>query len=312
MASNRKFDPPAIPMVPAFAQSQDGCQIAIYEAGNPAGPELLFLHGFGLDHRVWCKQLRDPQLSAGFRMISIDLRGHGASSKPTEPAAYEGSRWAGDLEAVLRAKQLVRPTVIAWSFGGRVLNEFLARHSESRFSAINYVAAATLSHPCFIGPSYGLMAKLASEATGEALAAADTIVQMLFDCPPGSTEHAEFMQAMTVTSPRIRALMRARPLEYDDMLARLTIPVLASHGAQDPFVMPELAHRLAEAVKAGRASVYPEAGHAVFFDAPERFNRELRDLVATICIPMLVAGKVTGSDHLSFKKKHYFRQRKSN
>jgi non-heme chloroperoxidase len=278
MASNRKLDPAPIPLAPAFAQSQDGCQIAIYESGNPAGLELLFLHGFGLDYRVWRKQLQDPQLSAGFRMIAMDLRGHGASSKPPEPAAYEGSRWAGDLDAVLRAKQLVRPTVIAWSFGGRVLNEFLTRHHESRFSAINYVAAATLSHPCFIGPSYGLMAKLGSEAAGEALAAADTIVQMLFDYPPGSAEHTEILQTMTVASPRIRALMRAQPLEYDDMLARLTIPVLASHGEQDTFVMPELAYRLAEAVKAGRASVYPEVGHAVFFGAPGRFNRELRDL----------------------------------
>jgi non-heme chloroperoxidase len=278
MDSNRKCDLSALRLPPAFAESQDGCQIAIYEAGNPAGPGLLFLHGFGLDHRVWCKQLQDPELSAGFRMIAMDLRGHGASCKPSEPAAYEGSRWAEDLEAVLRAKQLVRPTVVAWSFGGRILNEFLARHHESRLSAINYVAAATLSHPRFIGPSCALLTQLGSEATGAALAAAGTIVEMLFDCPPGCAEHAEFLRLMTVTSPRLGALMRGRSFEYDDMLAKLTLPVLASHGEHDTFVRPALAYRLAETVLAGRASVYPDAGHAVFFDAPARFNRELSEL----------------------------------
>jgi non-heme chloroperoxidase len=101
---------------------------------------------------------------------------------------------------------------------------------------------------------------------------------MLFDCPPGSAEHAEFLRVMTVTSPRLCALMRGRPFEYDDMLATLTLPVLASHGEDDTFVWPALAYRLAETVQAGRASVYPDAGHAVFFDAPGRFNRELREL----------------------------------
>jgi non-heme chloroperoxidase len=278
MASNAKSDLSAVPLAAAFVRSQDGCRIAVYEAGNPVGPELLFLHGFGFDHRVWRKQLQDPQLSTRFRMITLDLRGHGASSKPSEPQAYEGWRWAGDLEAVLRAKQLVRPTVVAWSFGGRLLNDFLMRHHESHFSAINYVAGATLADPCFVGPSGELMAKLGSEEAGEALSAAATIVQRVFHCPLGCAQHTEFLQPMTVTSPRIRALMRARALEYDDMLARLRLPVLASHGEQDTFVRAELAWRLAETVNAGRASVYPDAGHAVFFDAPGRFNRELMDL----------------------------------
>jgi non-heme chloroperoxidase len=280
MASNQKSDPPALPLAPEFARSQDGCRIAVYEVGNPVGPELLFLHGFGLDHRVWRKQLHDPQLLSRFRMIAIDLRGHGSSSKPCDARGYEASRWAADVEAVLRAKRLLRPLVVAWSFGSRPLNDFLMRHHETRFSAINYVAAATLSHPRFVGPSYHLMAKLGSVDAGEAAGAAETIVQELFHCPVGSAEHAEYLRAIAMTTPRTRALMRARPLEYDDMIARLTIPVLASHGEQDTFVRAELAYRLAEGVNDGHASVYHDAGHAVFFDAPGRFNCELMDLAA--------------------------------
>jgi non-heme chloroperoxidase len=268
-------------LTPEFAQSADGSDIAVYETGFASGPPLLFLHGFGFDYRVWRKQLFDPQLSERFRMIAFDLRGHGVSAKPSTLRAYSGLRWAEDLDAVLKMKSLSHPTIVAWSFGGRTLNHFLTQNPGADVSAINYVAAATLSDTDLAGPRFSLMRDLASDESDVALAAADAIVREVFLGRPGTAEYAEYMASIAVIPQHIRVLMRAHPFSFDAMLAKLSIPVLVSHGQRDAFVKWELANRVATTVRAGRPSLYKEAGHAVFFEHPERFNRELADLCCT-------------------------------
>lgn len=91
------------------------------QAGNPSGAPILFLHGWSQCTLSWERQLCDPGLAARFRMVAFDLRGHGASAKPHEVAAYDNSQaWAGDVAAVIAAMQMVRPVIVAWSYGRTV------------------------------------------------------------------------------------------------------------------------------------------------------------------------------------------------
>jgi pimeloyl-ACP methyl ester carboxylesterase len=62
--------------------SPDGLKLLGYAAGNPDGPEILFIHGFNQCYLSWAKQTSDPALADAFRMITFDLRGHGRSGKP--------------------------------------------------------------------------------------------------------------------------------------------------------------------------------------------------------------------------------------
>ncbi|MFC0386294.1 alpha/beta fold hydrolase, partial [Muricoccus vinaceus] len=75
--------------VPRFVTSPDGVRLATYEFGNPQGPAILFLHGFAQAALSWDRQLRDPELAREFRMVAIDLRGHGMSAKPEGDAFYK-------------------------------------------------------------------------------------------------------------------------------------------------------------------------------------------------------------------------------
>jgi len=58
-------------------KSSDGLRLAAGEWGNPAGPEILFIHGFCQSALSWTRQLNDPQMASSFRMVAYDLRGHG-------------------------------------------------------------------------------------------------------------------------------------------------------------------------------------------------------------------------------------------
>jgi alpha-beta hydrolase superfamily lysophospholipase len=81
-----------------------GVPLNVVEAGDPAGEPVLLLHGFSQSYLSWKLQLDDPVLRARFRLIAIDLRGHGGSGKPWDPAAYAGHLpWAEDIRRVLDA-----------------------------------------------------------------------------------------------------------------------------------------------------------------------------------------------------------------
>jgi non-heme chloroperoxidase len=79
---------------------------------------------------------------------------------------------------------------------------------------------------------------------------------------------------MTVPA-EIRQGLFGRVLENDDVLARITVPTLVVHGADDPIVRPTAARHTAATVPGARLLLYEGARHAPHRDAADRFNRDL-------------------------------------
>src|SRR4029078_7184045 len=81
-----------------------GARLHVVETGNPGGRPLVFLHGFSqsllASHAQMCSTLADD-----YRLVALDLRGHGRSDKPAAVYA-ETALWAEDVAAVLRALML--------------------------------------------------------------------------------------------------------------------------------------------------------------------------------------------------------------
>ena len=109
---------------PAFAQDKkyksitvrapDGVSISAQEWGNPAGPEILLIHGFAQSHLSWMRQV-SGDLAREFRIVTYDLRGHGASDKPDDKARYHDNKaWADEVKAVIDAAGL---SARSWSAG---------------------------------------------------------------------------------------------------------------------------------------------------------------------------------------------------
>ena len=66
------------PQMPIMVVGSGGTKIAVYEYGDPTGPEVLLVHGFTGSHLAWAKQYKSPMLQK-FRIVAMDLRGHGAT-----------------------------------------------------------------------------------------------------------------------------------------------------------------------------------------------------------------------------------------
>ncbi|WP_119460311.1 alpha/beta hydrolase [Rhodospirillaceae bacterium SYSU D60014] len=83
------------------------------------GKPLVMLHGFTDSSESWAEMgYAAPLAAAGHRLILIDARGHGGSSRPQDPAAYSAWHRAGDVAAVLDAVGLERADLFGYSMGG--------------------------------------------------------------------------------------------------------------------------------------------------------------------------------------------------
>jgi non-heme chloroperoxidase len=265
---------------PVSLRTPDGLTIAAQEWGKPDGPEILFIHGYAQCHLSWARQL-GSELAQEFRIVTYDLRGHGGSDKPLGPEPYKsGKAWADELEAVMDATGLRRPVLVAWSYGGRVVGDYLAIYGAGRLAGINYVDATTKSRPeLFSELMLRSPALMASEDIVANFLSTHRFLAACFETRPSADEF-ELMLGFNMMVPApVRAHLAGRPLDMDQTLAALSLPVLVTHGRADGLVNLAMAEYTAATIPGAILSLYEGAGHASFYDAPERFNAELASFV---------------------------------
>jgi non-heme chloroperoxidase len=264
----------------ASVTTPDGVRLAAYEWGDPSGPEVLFIHGFSQSALAWRRQMESPTL-ARFRGVAWDLRGHGASAKPLERERYaDGERWADEVRAVIEGLDLRRPTVVAWSYAGTILAEYLIRHGHARLGAIDFVGAATQPGADLFGPVLrSNAAGMTSDDLAANIASTRAFVYGCFAHLPSRDELETIIAYNMMVPPQVRAAMMGRAFEVDPAFGRLDIPVLVTHGSEDKVVTPEMGRATAARIPGARLSIYSGIGHTPFREAAERFDRELSALV---------------------------------
>lgn len=107
---------------PQFIMVGDGLRIATYTWGDDADPVVVVVHGFASstrDNWVATGWVRDL-LRAGYRVIGLDQRGHGASDKPHEAGDYSIRQLAGDVESVLDTYLVDEAFYVGYSLGARI------------------------------------------------------------------------------------------------------------------------------------------------------------------------------------------------
>ena len=272
-------------LVSAVTTSSDDCAIAYWSIGNPAGIPIVLLHGFSLDHSIWSPVYSKEALLQRCYFVMPDLRGHGRSGHPSSASRYtDGDLWAADMDALIRASGIDRPAVVAWSYSGRMLFDFLRTRGQDSVRCLNLVAAASLAMREAIGRHHRCLELMCSREPETAGAACVQFVSEILRIPPRTGEFDHMVAATRMTTPEQRGWMRQRALDYDDLISGIDIPVLVTHGDSDTVVLPMLATALHEAIPSSQLALYEGAGHAPFRDDPERFCRELLAFVSSVTV----------------------------
>ena len=113
----------------------------VEETGNPEGKPLLFTHGFSQCRLSWARQM-GSDLARDFRLIAIDIRGHGLSGKPRDQYG-DPMLWAKDINAVIGTLGLSNPILIGWSYGGVIISDYLAMYGDSAIGGSVWVGAVS-------------------------------------------------------------------------------------------------------------------------------------------------------------------------
>ena len=123
----------------SFLRLRSGLSVRVVESGQPAGAPVLLVPGWGCSAYAYRNTM--PALAAaGFRVIAVDLKGHGLSDKPVAPAEYVIESLIDHLRDVLDALSLERPYLIGHSMGGSLLCHFASRYPD-RVRALGLLSA---------------------------------------------------------------------------------------------------------------------------------------------------------------------------
>lgn len=261
-------------------KTPDGLAIAAQEWGNPNGPEILFIHGFSQSYLSWTKQVKSD-LAKTYRMVTYDLRGHGQSDKPLgDPIYKESKRWGDEVKAVMDAAGLKRPVLVGWSYAGRVIMDYLMTHGEAGIAGVNFVSAGTNGPMNAPAPAGAVIGGMASDDLATNIAATRAFLRMCFSTQPTAEEFEAMVGFNMMTPAAVRRSMFGRPTPYEPTLKSLKLPVLVTHGVEDRAVLVKVGQWTVATVPGSRASFYDWTGHAPFWEAPGRFNKELAEFVS--------------------------------
>ena len=236
------------------------------------GPETVVLvNGLADDLESWGYQTA-ALLEAGFRVLSFDNRGVGASDKPAGP--YTTQLFAQDTKALIDELGIGDFHLLGVSMGGMIVQEYALAHPgdlRSLTLGCTYAAPGPFCSRMFamwqeMAPRVGLAAVMQDVTLW-------AFTQEFFETR--EPELREFEQAMAAIPQPIEAylaqLSSIQTHDTTDRLAQIAVPTLVIAGEEDILIPVELSRRLHAAIAGSQWQTVP-GGHACIWEHPTPFN----------------------------------------
>lgn len=233
---------------PIFRQfNHDGLSFAFFDEGNADAQPVILIHGFASSANVnwvypgWLKTLGE----AGYRVIALDNRGHGASDKPMDPEAYRPWVMARDAVALLDHLGVESAHFMGYSMGARI----------STFAALNH--PSRVSSLVLGGLGIGLTDGVGDwDPIADALLAPDP---QMIDHERGKMFRAFADQTQSDRTALAACIRGSRDLVERSSVAGIKVPVLIGVGTRDDIAGSP--HELANLMPDARAIDIPNRDH---------------------------------------------------
>jgi pimeloyl-ACP methyl ester carboxylesterase len=219
--------------------------IAYLDEGE--GPPIVLVHGFASSKDVnwvyptWVSLLRQ----SGRRVIALDHRGHGASTKLYDPEDYHIGTMAGDVRALLDHLKIERADIMGYSLGSRI-TALLAYHSPERVRCA-ILGGLGMTLVAGGGPGENVARALETESVAEIT---DKI---------GKTFRAFADQTRSDRRALAACLRGSRQLMAREEAAQIKVPVLIAVGTKDDIAGS--AHELAQIIPGSKLLDIPGRDH---------------------------------------------------
>ncbi|WP_068276458.1 alpha/beta fold hydrolase [Aldersonia kunmingensis] len=264
-------------------RSADGTAIVYRVTGPEDARPLLLIHGWSANLQCWGAAADD--LAKRYRVIAMDLRGHGYSDAP-ESGYNDSANWAADVAAVLDGEGITSDAVLlGWSYGGLVISDYLSVHGTGAIGGVVLVGAITGIGPGQPGGMVGPAMKAAipgvfEERSGAALRAFGAFGNAMTGAGEDKGIDAQRMFGASLgTLPRVRKALFVRTLGHDEVLRNLNVPALIIHGTADPVADVSAGEHAAQLIPNVRTSFWEGAQHGPFIEDRDRFVGEVTEFV---------------------------------
>ena len=103
----------------SYLTLSDGVSVRVAESGSPNATPVLLVHGWGASIYMW-RNWFAPLSESGYRVVALDLPGHGLSDKPSDEGRYRLASLTATVRELIATLELRRPHVVAQSMGGTI------------------------------------------------------------------------------------------------------------------------------------------------------------------------------------------------
>ncbi|WP_299775305.1 alpha/beta fold hydrolase [uncultured Tateyamaria sp.] len=240
--------------------------LAYREFGDHMGIPVVFIHAMSFDQEIWQDVM--SLAPAGYRLISLDLRGHGKSDLP--PLPYRVEDYAADVTRLLEHLQVGACCLVGVSFGGMVAQAIASLHPD-------LIEQLVLSNTATKIGDFDEWMVAAEEARDFGFTRENTMsgLQRLFS--------EEFLDS----SPLVESLVQRRMdrcvegyigcchaiahADLSESSKQLDQPTLVIGSDQDSITPPDVVERLATTIPNSSLALISGAGHLPCVDAPDTF-----------------------------------------
>jgi len=250
-------------------------KIPYVEQGDPSGVPVLLLHGFTDSWRSFEPVL--PHLPESIRAFAPTQRGHGDASRPA--AGYRVHDFATDLAAFVDALRLEAAVIVGGSSGGFVARRFAMDHPERTLGLVFMGSPATL------GDKPGVLELWDSTISKLTDPIDPDFVREFADGTLARPVPQEFLETMVRESLKVPAFVwkeTCKGLLEDDSfgeLDKIEAPTLILWGDRDAVLPRSDQESLAAAIAGSQVMVYPGAGHAFYWEEPDRVASDITTFV---------------------------------
>ncbi len=266
----------------SFITTNDGVKIYYRDRGQ--GKPLVLIHGWSCSGRFFRRNV--DILTQNFRVINIDLRGHGKSDKPGW--GYRISRMAKDVKDLIEALRLEKVNLLGWSMGAAIIWSYIDLFSNQHLKKIilvdqsprqYYAADWRWGQPaCYDAETLAILStRLECDPKG----VAKGTVEMCLAGKPTFEEEAFLAGEITQCPSWVQASIMAdhTHLDWRHLLPQITLPTLVLVGRKSKAFPWQGCAYVGEKIPEAKTIFFEKSGHMPFWEEAEKFNQLLKEFI---------------------------------
>ncbi len=266
-----------------YARTGDGVRLYYEEHGR--GFPLVLAYGIGGNAGMWEPNI--AALSAKYRLILWEPRGHARSDSPEDPARYTFRRWALDLRDVLNHRRIRKAYVGGLSLGGGIATRFTLLYPARVRALVIVDSSSAAGLPLSVenivmrARSMEITLKEGMDAMAEFAIVSNPNVAGRVKLDPRARDEIFAMYRRLTPIGYANSLRALIAMDYmADQLPKIRVPALLVCGDEDPSLGPMKV--ILKKIMGSRLVVLSPAGHFANRDQPEAFNRAVLDFLEKV------------------------------